>query len=283
MAAQTPGAGRASRAPKRHERKCLPDTLVLSGGGVKGVGMLGAVDTLRSAGLLTNVRTVVGTSAGALIGALVATRQDFKETLELIAGHGYTPDFDFDRFGKEFGLDSGRCITSLSRTLLKASGLTFADVRSKYGVTLIVCVTNVTRRRAEYLGPDTHPDMPIELAIRMSCSVPLYFSAVRHDGDWYVDGSIVDNFPCDWAVNNGAKQVLGVCSRPVRTPIKSFEAFVTAIVESAASSQSCPRADILDLDLPGISSLHFGASRAELSGLFRQGLEQADAFVKKRL
>lgn len=268
---------------KSPKRACLPDTLVLSGGGVKGVAMLGAMDRLRSAGLLADVRTVVGTSAGALIGALVATRQDMRGALDLISRHGYTPDFDFDRFGKEFGLDGGECINSLSRTLLKAPGLTFADVRRKYGVSLIVCVTNVSRRRAEYLGPDTHPDMPIELAIRMSCSVPLYFSAVSYNGQWYVDGSIVDNFPCDWAMNNGAKRLMGVCSRPVPTAVKTFEGYVMAIVESAASSQACTRADILDLDLPGISTLHFGASPDELAGLFARGVEQADAFVKKRL
>lgn len=283
-ASPTPPPSPVPVPPRAKPRpKSLPDTLVLSGGGVKGVAMLGAAERLRSAGMLSQVHTVIGTSAGALIGALVATRRDLQEALGVLQGHGYTPDFDFERLGTEFGLDSGRSIQSLSRSLLGEPGLTFAGVRQRYGTTLVVCVTNVSKRRAEYLGPCTHPDMPVELAIRMSCSVPLYFSAVRHQGDWYVDGSIVDNFPCAWATDNGAKSVLGVSTQPRPAVIKSFEAFMGAVVESAACSQAHARADVLDLDLPAISSLHFGASPGELAALFASGLEQADAFVKKRV
>lgn len=275
-------------SPKKVSRgKPNPDTLVLSGGGIKGLAMLGALERMRTEGLLGKVRTVVGTSAGALVGALVATRRDFKDSLGILCSHGYTPDFDFGQLAKGFGLDSGKCIESLFLALLEgipdARALTFADIRRIHGITLVVCVTNVSKRCAEYLGPDTHPDMPVALAIRMSCSVPLYFSAVKHKDQWYVDGSIVDNFPCDWAVNQGARHVIGISTRPLPSPIRSFEGFVGAIIESAASSQSCARADVLDLQLPSVASLHFGAPSRELTRLFFDGLDQADAFVKKRL
>lgn len=275
----------ATSKPPPSAKRTRPDTLVLSGGGVKGVATLGALETLRAAGYLSNVRRVVGTSAGALVGTLVATRRDFRGALATIGAHGYRPDFDFDRLSREFGIDNGQTIEQLLAALMHAddAALTLEGVRRKYGVDLVVCVTNVSRRRAEYLGPDTHPDMPVLLAVRMSCTVPLYFGAVRHEGCWYVDGSIVDNFPCDWAVDNGARWVLGISTRPVASPIGSFEAFVGAVVESAASSQISPRADILNLETPGVPSLHFGADPGVLAGLFATGMEQADAFVKKRL
>lgn len=271
-----PSMARATKKPP------FPDTLVLAGGGIKGVAVLGAVERLGAAGLLSKVRTVVGTSAGALIGALVATRKDLRGALDTICRHGYTPDFDFDRFGTEFGLDSGKCIETMTAALLEGP-LTFADIKAQYGVSLVVCVTNLTRRRAQYLGPDTHPDMHVATAIRMSCSVPLYFSAVKYEGEWFVDGSIMDNFPCNWALDHGSTRVLGISSRASSTLVRTFEAFVGALVECAASSQPCARADVLDLDLPGISALHFGAPRAELVGLFTAGVHQADAFVKKRM
>lgn len=272
----------SARPPDRRR----PDALVLSGGGVKGVAMLGALERMRTAGLLRAVRMVVGTSAGALVGALVATRRDLPGALDRISKHGYKADFDFDRLSREFGLDNGATIEDLLRALMAAEDarITFEGVRRKYGVTFVVCVTNVSQRRAEYLGPDSHPDMLVSLAVRMSCTVPLYFGAVKHGGHWYVDGSIADNFPCDWACDHGASCVLGVSSRPVCTPaIGSLEAFVAAVVESAASSQSCSRADVLNLELPGVSSLNFGADPKVLRELFRSGEDQADAFVKKRL
>lgn len=260
-----------------------PDTLVLSGGGVKGVGTLGALRTLRRSGMLSGIKTVVGTSAGALVGALVATDADFDDALQVIATHGYKPDFDFNRFFKEFGLDSGRCIESLAARLLHDPGVTFAQVHARHGKRFVVCVTNLCTRSPEYLGPDTHPDMSVALALRMSCSVPLYFSAVQHGGAWYADGSITDNFPCDWALDNGARGVLGVCSRPLTLPIGSFEAFVAALVESASRSQACGRADVLDLDMSGVKTLDFGASREDLVHMFECGARQAETFVKKRV
>jgi predicted acylesterase/phospholipase RssA len=264
-----------------------PDTLVISGGGVKGVAMLGAVSRLHTAGMLSGVKTVVGTSAGAIVGAMVATRRDFSQALETICTHGYTPDFDFDRLSKEFGLDSGKSISSLAGALLQdARDATLGDIWRDYGVRLVVCVTNLTRRRAEYLSPDTHPSMPVLLALRMSCSVPLYFGAVPYAGDWYVDGGLVDAFPCEWATNQPfVKCVIGVSSRPATSVIKTFEGFMGAVVECAAAScQRPPRADILDIELPSnVSSLNFGAPRDELTALFVTGVEQADAFLKKRL
>lgn len=272
----------STKAAPPTRRPAHPDTLVLSGGGIKGVAMMGAVHRLRAAGMLRQVRTVVGTSAGAIVGALVATKKDLRRALDIMCNHGYAPDFDFTKLSTQFGLDSGKCIDSLVGSLLD-EGLTFRQVKEQYDTQLVVCVTNITRRQAMYLGPDTHPDMPVALAIRMSCSVPLYFAAVEYEGEWFVDGSIVDNFPCEWAADHSDGNVLGVSTRPRATLIKSFEAFVAAVVESAASSQSCSRAHILDLDVSSVSALNFGASRSEFVRLFSSGVEQADAFVKKAL
>lgn len=258
-----------------------PDTLVLSGGGVKGVGTLGAVRTLHRSGVLSGIKTVVGTSAGALVGAVAATSADFDGALQVICDHGYTPDFDFNRFFKVFGLDSGQCIDSLASRLLEDPDVTFSQVLARHGKRFIVCVTNLCTRSAEYLGPDTHPDMPVTLALRMSCSVPLLFGAVPHKGAWYADGSITDNFPCNWAADNGARRVLGVCSRPITMPIRSFEAFVAAVVESASRSQYCGRAEVLDLDMSGVKTLDFGAPREDLVRMFNSGARQAEAFMKE--
>jgi predicted acylesterase/phospholipase RssA len=48
------------------------DTLVLSGGGIKGFCLLGGVQAAFDLGLLKNIDTYVGTSVGAMIGYLLA-------------------------------------------------------------------------------------------------------------------------------------------------------------------------------------------------------------------
>ena len=56
---------------------------VLSGGGVRGAAHLGVLRALREAGLVPNA--IAGTSAGALVGAMMADGRAPEEALELVA------------------------------------------------------------------------------------------------------------------------------------------------------------------------------------------------------
>ena len=56
-------------------------------------------------------------------------------------------------------------------------------------------IWNVEENRLEYLGPRSHPDLPVARAVRMAIALPLFFDAVRLDGGWWCDGGIVDIFP----------------------------------------------------------------------------------------
>ena len=71
-----PGFGPADRARMLDETLtiCGRPALLLSGGGVLGASHVGVVDTLHKAGLLPHV--LAGSSAGALVAAVVCTRTD---------------------------------------------------------------------------------------------------------------------------------------------------------------------------------------------------------------
>lgn len=56
-------------------------------------------------------------------------------------------------------------------------------------------VWNVEHNRTEYLGPRTHPDLPVATAVRMAVALPLFFDPAALDGMWWCDGGIVDIFP----------------------------------------------------------------------------------------
>ena len=56
-------------------------------------------------------------------------------------------------------------------------------------------IWNVEHNRLEFIGPRTHPDMPVAHAIRMAVSMPLLMQPVRLDGLSWCDGGIVDIFP----------------------------------------------------------------------------------------
>lgn len=283
-------SGRLSRLTRAQHAKLT--TLVVSGGGMKGVASFGAVVALRRAGALRHVSTVVGTSAGALVAAALAVGRARASLVDELAVVQYAPDLDLDnvldnvRTG--FGLDNGRNLDEWIRRILGDEAYTFRRVRDEHGVRLVVCATNVNQRRAEYFGPDTNPDMDVALALRMSCSIPLCLSAVRHEGTLYVDGAVSDNFPLEWAATHGdGGRTLGVAFKPRAShPAHTLEAYVGALVECStrrnyAASKLPAGAHVLELDTGANSAFDFRMSRRRLRGLFASGARQARAWLKK--
>jgi NTE family protein len=80
---------------------------------------------------------------------------------------------------------------------------TFTDLKQMGYRDLFVVVSNMSQHRAEFMSMETTPDVAVADAIRMSMSIPLYFEALRFngqrfgDGDLYVDGGLFNNYPVD--------------------------------------------------------------------------------------
>jgi NTE family protein len=206
--------------------------LVLSGGGVKGVGLVGAIVGLLDAGY--EPQRISGTSAGSIVGAIVAaaahtgamTGARVKElALQL----------DYRKF-----LDPGPVervpLVGPSLALLRGSGIYRGDYAHEWvrrqlaylGVTtfadlaidddelppeqryrLVVTVADVTRgqlvrlpwdyRRVYGLDPD---EQPVADAVRASMSIPFFFRPVSLTSSagltsTLVDGGLLSNFPID--------------------------------------------------------------------------------------
>lgn len=282
-----PGHVPAQRQRQRRRHQAPPETvetLVVSGGGMKGVASLGAVVALKRAGALDSLKTVVGTSAGALVAAAVATDRASFKVLQSLVQTSYEPDIDIARLLASFGIDSGRHLDRWIATLLGGAP-TFAEVHRRRGIKLVVCATNLTERRAEYFSVDTVPDMDVALALRMSCSIPLYFSAVRHGGRVYVDGAVSDNFPLDWASSEcGPGGVLGIAFKPrAANPGSGLEDYVGALIE-CSTRRSYGRDDdrrVIMLDTGARSAFEFDMAHRDMKRLYCAGAKQARAWLKK--
>lgn len=285
------------RPPHQPPHPTRVDTLVVSGGGMKGVASLGAVVALKKAGALRHVTTVVGTSAGALVAAALATDRASSRLVDDLAASQYRADLDLGRLLGTFGLDSGKQLESWIEVLLGGGDPTFGDVWERHGVRLVVCATNVTRRRPEYFSVDTTPGMRVALALRMSCAIPLYFSAVTHEGCVYVDGAVSDNFPVAWAASRaGSGGVLGIAFEPrASDPRNSFEDFVGALLECSTRRNydalpvggkgggGARRTAVIMLDTGARSAFELTMSAKDMKKLYLAGARQTRAWVKKRV
>ncbi|HYH98388.1 patatin-like phospholipase family protein [Hyalangium sp.] len=195
--------------------------LVFQGGGVKGIAYVGALQVLQAQDLLRSVRNVAGTSAGAITAALVAVGATAEEMHSILGSTDFASFMDGRggfigdtvRLVQHYGIYKGDefeqwCRHQIGNLTARSTGkaqpdLTFgqlcvlANQQPEKFRELFVVTTNLTRQTPEVFSAQTHPDVTLWQAVRMSMSIPLFFEAYHFKGEVYVDGGISWNYPID--------------------------------------------------------------------------------------
>ena len=206
--------------------------LILEGGGVKGIALVGAYTALSEAGY--DFHRIAGTSAGAIVGALIAAGMspgDLKGVMREI-DYGRFEDKGFiDHLGLvgkgasllfEKGIYEGSYLRAFMDEQLKAFGVeTFGDLRiddpgasrgDAKAYRLVVMTSDVTRARLvllpwDYVQYGLYPaTQRVADAVRASMSIPFFYEPVRFTSrdpegkeatSYMVDGGMLSNFPIE--------------------------------------------------------------------------------------
>ncbi|MCQ6273732.1 patatin-like phospholipase family protein [Bacillus sp. V3B] len=191
---------------------------VFSGGGIKGIALIGAFEELENQGF--EFERVAGTSAGAIIAALIAAKYTSKEIYQLLDELDLEMLLDERKTFLPFtitkwfflywrlGLYKGNELENWITDKLAKKGIrTFADLPPKQ---LRFIASDITNGRLVVLPDDLiqygidPSSFSVARAIRMSCSLPYFFEPVRLRVDRHtsliVDGAVLSNFPM-WLFN----------------------------------------------------------------------------------
>lgn len=102
------------------------DTLIFSGGGIKGIGFIGCIQALIDKGMLKkdNIKTLIGTSAGSIIATFIAIGYEAKEINDLVLELNFAifQDITIDNvmnFFQTFGIDSGNELERIIEIIIK--------------------------------------------------------------------------------------------------------------------------------------------------------------------
>ena len=204
--------------------------LVLEGGGVKGIALVGAIQVLEERGY--TFHRVAGTSAGSIVGALVAANITGTEMVRLMRQLDYRKFQDEGLEDKipllgpvlsaiaQKGIYEGKFLKSWLAALLDEHGVrTFGDLRladadsslsPEQQYRLVVMASDVSTGRLRRLpwdyprlGYEDPSSIDVVDAVRASMSIPFFFEPVRlrnraTDEDlWLVDGGMLSNFPVE--------------------------------------------------------------------------------------
>ena len=192
-----------------------PRKLVLSGGGAKGLAILGALDYLvRTDLVLADIYEYWGTSIGSVICLLLAIGFTPFEIFHkfFIQEQFISPDLStVPRMAAlcDIGSFEAKVRQFASQKLIDGD-LTFEQLYKTCGKKLFVIGTNMHTMRAECFSVATHPSMSVIDAIGVSCDLPFIFTPKIINGVPFIDGGFVNNYPIDLA-DDYINTTLGIC------------------------------------------------------------------------
>ncbi len=194
-------------------KKC---NAVFEGGGVRGIGHVGAVCRMEQGGW--QFADLAGSSAGAIVAALLAagyTGNELKkelETIDYMRFKGMDLPDHLGLIGKSIsllfslGIYNTDYLESWLNGLLSRKGIhSFSDVE-RLGRKLNITASDLTEKRLLIFPEDLEvftdepKEFPISLAVRMSVSIPVFFEPVRLKDKYgrkhlIVDGGLLSNYP----------------------------------------------------------------------------------------
>lgn len=187
--------------------------LALSGSGFLAPIHAGAICAFMDSGV--QILEVAGTSGGSIAAALVASGKTAKE-IKRIALKDIPADIMSLQWWKalfQWGMNDG----SVLRNWLEDSigPMTLKDV--KVPITIIASDTQTQNGIA--FTPETHPDLTLYDACRMSASVPGVWAPVVYGGKRIADGGMVANVPTDHLKIDAVKRI-GIQVTDGNTPQK---------------------------------------------------------------
>lgn len=250
------------------------EAVVLSGGGARGLAHVGALIGLEERGHDPGI--VVGTSMGAVVGALYAAGYEPEEVRARVAAvdwaslFGPTPALvgpDRDIRHPQFALDLDLGRLRLSRGLLgqwrinRALGrlLFDANARSRGDFDRLV-------RRYRAIATDLETGEVVVLAegdlaraARASMAVPGFFAPVAWDGRVLVDGGISDNLPTRVARALGAEYIVAIDASYPPREIESQAPFAVIgraidLMQEATQRDPIPPNVLIEPDVVGAVS-----------------------------
>jgi predicted acylesterase/phospholipase RssA len=211
-------------------------TLCLSGGGSSGISIIGSLKFLEENKVFNNfsIKKYVGTSVGSIIAFLLNLNYNLDFILEFINTFNINIIFEnlnIDNLFEDYGLLKGDKLINILKSFLynkyKINNVSFKELYKITKKKICIIGSNVSKNREEYFSYETTPDLSVIKAIRISSSIPIIFTPVIMNNDYYCDGGLTNNFPINYC---NKKYTLGliVCNNG-ETDINCISSYLSSI------------------------------------------------------
>jgi predicted acylesterase/phospholipase RssA len=196
--------------------------LVISGGGPTMIKSLGACQYLEEKNFwkIDNIETIHGTSAGAVIGAILCLKYEWETLNTYVIDRPWNEAFPFnikyilDAYTNR-GIFGRNAIEIVFKSLLLGKDLsldiTLKDFYEYSKIELYMYSFEINNFKMESISHKNYPDLPLLSAIQMTSAIPILISPICIDGKCFIDGAVVSNYPLDFCLQivKNTEEILG--------------------------------------------------------------------------
>lgn len=186
------------------------ESLYLTSGGTNGYVYIGAIQILERNNLLKNIKRVIGCSVGSIFSLFYILGYKSKDILKILTTNNVEDIYINQKVNNEniilnltmkLGLNDGNGIIRLINIFLEhkklSKNITLNELYKIYPVEFIIIVCDITKNKQEFISYKNYGNMPVNLAIRASCSIPLLFSPIKYKDSIFVDGGFITDMKCN--------------------------------------------------------------------------------------
>ena len=273
--------------------------LVLSGGGYKGCIYVGMWKYLEENGINKQIKTMAGTSIGALICTLISIGYSYTELEEAMIQFDYKKyqHIDLDCLFEKFGIDSFQGIEKLIELLfLKKEippNITLDCLYEKTKIHLIITAVCLNTQQTVFFDYHRTPEMQLMIALKASMALPYLFASVNHKKLTYIDGGVLDNFPIDFFTDDHSS-IFGI---DLHTPPNSSVKEILTIDQYSLQLMSCvynayttvshlnqtDDAHIITISIPKFKTFDFNLLDEDKKYLYEVGYEKTKTYFETNL
>jgi predicted patatin/cPLA2 family phospholipase len=194
------------------------NTLVISGGAMKGYLFIGVIKLLFEYNIISKIQKYYGTSFGAIIVSCLILGWNFDELLKLSTKFPVDSilNYDIDNFIENYGLIPKINYETLYKKIIIFKGfdpnITFKQLYDKTGKELNIIVYDIKNSKAIVVNYNTFPDLMIWEGLYMTTALPVLVPPYAYKDNFYIDGGIVENFPIDRIPVEDIYKTIGICT-----------------------------------------------------------------------
>lgn len=266
----------------------LEANAVFEGGGVKGIGLVGALKRVEDEGVL--IRGVAGTSAGAMVAALFAAGYTADDMYKLLREKDFSQLLDpswpkWVNLWLHFGIHKGQKFYEWIYGRLQEKGLVkFSDLGDRE---LKIVASNLTDRELVVFQKSSHPELEVAEAVRMSIGIPFFFYPWGEKK--FVDGGLLSNYPLS-VFSGSPLPTVGfklVSDERPRTPVAptSLPGFVLSLISTVLEAhdkrdeKNLQSAATIHIPTGDVGTTDFALSPLTKKFLYDSGYVAASKFI----